>query len=255
MRLLGFVIVLGTIIPEADAQTTADSQKDTDTIPQDSVFSHVLEYELPDHSPLSSIPNHNVAIYPNITTYFTGSGGDYGWCLNKPQLQYGREFLKKHSELLKSVEDSLGPDPRTIVAIFRVETQFGTNTETHQVLGAVISILHYLDDEDWEKWAKDQLQALPKASEILNTDITDLRGSYAGAVGYPQFLPTSVPAYAVDGSGDGSIDLSNLEDAIWSIGNYLHKNGWKDGRRKAVLAYNPSSDYADCVFAYRRALH
>jgi hypothetical protein len=253
---LSFIFLLSCLaVLTINAQTTADAQPETAEIPQDSVFAHVLEHKLSGQSELQSVSTDAVTIYPNITTFITGSGGGgYGWCLDKAQLQRGEAFLNNHRDLLTAVADSLGPDPKTIVSIFRVETEFGSNTETHQVLGAIVSILHYSDDEYWQNWAKDQLHALPRASQILNVEPENMRGSYAGAIGYPQFLPTSVVEYALDGNGDRKVNLSNTEDAIWSIGNYLHENGWSKSRRQAVLAYNPDDDYADCIDDYRQNL-
>jgi len=255
MRLLSIILFSCLAVSATIAQTKTDKSSDIAAVSPDSVFAHVLEHELSGHSALRSVPTDAVTIYPDITRFITGSGGGgYEWCLDKTQLQRGQVFLKNHKGLLTAVADSLGPDPKTIVSIFRVETEFGSNTETHQALGAIVSILHYSDSEYWQSWAKDQLQALPEASRILGVEPEDLGGSYAGAIGYPQFLPTSVVEYAVDGNGDGKINLSNLEDAIWSIGNYLHENDWSQNHREAVLSYNPDDDYADCVFRYKEAL-
>ncbi|MFW5663030.1 MAG: lytic transglycosylase domain-containing protein, partial [Bacteroidota bacterium] len=83
-------------------------------------------------------------------------------------------------------------------------------------------------------------------------DIMNLEGSWAGAFGISQFLPSSYINWAVDGDDNGIIDLFTLEDAVFSVGNYLKVNGWDDeenSRRDAVFHYNNSSAYVNAVFS------
>jgi len=83
-------------------------------------------------------------------------------------------------------------------------------------------------------------------------DPTAIASSYAGAVGYAQFMPTNILAYAQDGDQDGRIDLLVHADAIASIANYLKRHGWRPGisreqQEKAIYAYNPSSFYVNAI--------
>ncbi|HPU23830.1 MAG TPA: lytic transglycosylase domain-containing protein, partial [Candidatus Kapabacteria bacterium] len=80
--------------------------------------------------------------------------------------------------------------------------------------------------------------------------IGDIYGSWAGAFGIPQFLPSSYVKYAIDGNNDGVVDLFNLSDAVFSVANYLKSHGWGEmlsEQRKAIFAYNNSTAYVDAV--------
>ena len=81
-----------------------------------------------------------------------------------------------------------------------------------------------------------------------------MEGSWAGAFGMPQFIPTSYWDYAVDGNKDSRVDLFNADDAIFSIGNYLQRFGWESGlpeekKKKVLRRYNNSGLYVDTVLA------
>ena len=85
-----------------------------------------------------------------------------------------------------------------------------------------------------------------------------MKGSWAGAFGIPQFVPSSYVKYGADGNGDGAVDLYNLADALASMANYLRSFGWSDQdpvkKKEAVYAYNHCDNYVQAVFAYARAL-
>jgi membrane-bound lytic murein transglycosylase B len=96
-----------------------------------------------------------------------------------------------------------------------------------------------------------ELVALYHLQDKLPYNSTEIKGSYAGAFGISQFLPSSYAKWAIDGNGDGKIDLYNIDDAIFSAANYLSKHGWRDdslAQRKAVYAYNHSTTYVNTIF-------
>ncbi len=92
-----------------------------------------------------------------------------------------------------------------------------------------------------------QLKALNKM--VGNGFDAFIPSSFAGAFGFPQFLPYSYLKYGIDGNNDGKVDLFNMDDSIFSIANYLAKHGWNKNKRKAVHAYNPSSWYVKAFFS------
>ncbi|MEJ5285595.1 MAG: lytic murein transglycosylase [Bacteroidota bacterium] len=102
-----------------------------------------------------------------------------------------------------------------------------------------------------ENFALNELLALIEIQKRGLMDIYQLYGSYSGAFGIPQFLPSSYLNYGFDGNGDGKVDLFNLEDAIFSVGNFLSKNGWKEGDTnsyyQALFRYNRSKTYVEAV--------
>ena len=99
-------------------------------------------------------------------------------------------------------------------------------------------------------WAIQQILYLDTARAKLPVDVSSLYGSWAGAFGLCQFLPSSYVRWAVDGNGDNKIDLFNLDDAVFSIANYLISNGWSNNyqdKRNALFHYNNSQDYVHAV--------
>jgi membrane-bound lytic murein transglycosylase B len=115
--------------------------------------------------------------------------------------------------------------------------------------------LQYLTKTSKERgvWAQDELQALLVYAWQNKLDPLDFKGSVYGAIGYGQFMPSNIKKFAVDGDGDGKIDLFNKTDAIFSIANYLKMNGWsgdmssEEKRRNAIRNYNRSGVYINTV--------
>jgi membrane-bound lytic murein transglycosylase B len=107
-------------------------------------------------------------------------------------------------------------------------------------------------------WALGELKALDKMHKRKADLVASLKGSFAGAFGLPQFVPSSYLEYARAHKGKGTADLFKAADAIESVGRYLKQHGWKSGRAKshvkALMAYNNSRDYADSILAMSRKL-
>jgi membrane-bound lytic murein transglycosylase B len=103
-------------------------------------------------------------------------------------------------------------------------------------------------------WAYNELKYLLEYSRINNTDPLSIPGSIYGAIGLCQFMPSNVFLYGIDTDGKGRIDLFSIPDAMNSIANYLHQNGWgcridRKNRRQVVMTYNKSQVYANTVLA------
>ena len=101
-------------------------------------------------------------------------------------------------------------------------------------------------------WSKKQIKALKKIFLLKHIDVFKIKGSWAGAFGLPQFIPTTFIDYAVDGNDDKKIDIFTMPDSIFSIANYFNKHGWKEeasikNKEKVVFAYNHSRLYSDTV--------
>lgn len=224
------------------------------------VILHIVKTETVNDMRLDTLSTTSIEIYPDIMDIFaaareyTEGDNPYDKFLTNQSVQRGRQYLTENQQLLAAVEDSFGVAKEVLVSVLRTESNLGKFTATHQALGVYISILYYSSDTDRKAWARRQLSALFAIARVWGQDVTTIRSSYAGAIGLPQFLPTSVRRYAVDGDGDGKVDLFALPDAVYSIANYLTVHGWEEGRREAVLAYNPSGLYADCVLDYAAKL-
>ena len=101
-------------------------------------------------------------------------------------------------------------------------------------------------------WAKKQIKALKLIYLRDKIDIFKIKSSWAGAFGLPQFIPTAFLIFAVDGNNDKKIDIFTVPDAVFSVANYLNKNGWRekakeDYKKKVVFTYNHSKLYCDTV--------
>ena len=155
--------------------------------------------------------------------------------LGEARIRAGREFLREHGERLAAVEAETGVPARLIVAIIGIETNYGRNTGSHRVLDALYTLgFHYPPRQAFFRRELAQLFALGRAEQL---DLAVLRGSYAGAMGWGQFMPSSYLAYARDGDGDGRRDLfGSLPDVFASIANYFVAHDWRPGEPVAVPA-------------------
>ncbi|MFC0676652.1 lytic murein transglycosylase B [Lysobacter korlensis] len=153
----------------------------------------------------------------------------------------GRAFLEKHREKLARVEAKYGVPAEVIVAIIGIETSFGANTGKYPVVDALYTLgFAYPRTGDpakadrearREAFFRNELGMLFALGKAEGFDVGTLTGSYAGAMGWGQFMPSSYLEFAVDGDGDGKRDLfNNLDDVFASIANYfVQKGGWERG--------------------------
>lgn len=148
--------------------------------------------------------------------------------LTDKRVQGGVAFWRENRGLLERAQAIYGVPPRIIAAIIGVETNYGGNLGRHRVIDA-LSTLGFSYPERADFFRK-ELEALLLLAREESIDALGLRGSYAGAMGLPQFIPSSYRAYAVDFDGDGRRNLwESKADAIGSVGNYFEQHGWKAG--------------------------
>ena len=142
------------------------------------------------------------------------------------KIKRAREMYKKHHELLTKVGEEYGVQPRFIVALWGLETNFGKIMGNYNVISA-LSTLAY--EGRREAFFKKQLWAALTILDEGQIKIENMKGSWAGAMGQNQFMPTSFLSYAVDGDGDGKKDIwANQADVFASMANYLKKEGWNE---------------------------
>jgi hypothetical protein len=169
-----------------------------------------------------------------------------------------------------------GVKPKDIISILMWESGLGEFSGNHSTLKIYLGQILYMEQardhalkssankagfsiRDRKRFQKiklravDNIAALLRMSKIKSIDPLLVRGSWGGAIGYVQFLPTNLK-YAADGDNDGKIDLKSWPDAIFSVANYLHTLGKYDyskkQRRKAIHTYNPSNSYVNGVILY-----
>ena len=156
--------------------------------------------------------------------------------LKNKRIVDGKKFIKKNIDTLERAEKEFGVPKEIITAILGVETNFGNNMGSYRVIDSLTTL--GFDDPRRSKFFRSELIQLFLLTRENNLDILKIKGSYAGAMGYSQFISSSYRAYAIDYDGDGYVDLFNsIDDAIGSIANYLKRHGWKKEGKIVVQTF------------------
>lgn len=207
---------------------------------------------------------------------------DFSAIFMKPaNLAKGVAFSKQYDALLAAAENTYGVKRYDIISILMWESMLGKFTGDKNLVVVFLSVILYVDwaesvainsmssqeknENDIDspaarstrekrlsklrERAVSNLAALLRIAKAKGTNPLVLTGSWAGAMGYPQFMPASFQ-YAVDGNHDHVIDLNNWEDVIPSVANYLREHKYERSRRNGILSYNHSDSYADGVIRY-----
>lgn len=198
--------------------------------------------------------------------------------VNPRQIKRGKTFMKEHADVLSTVEKRFGTSPRIITAILMIESRLGTHPMPYNVVNAYANLAFLLDPGYWKKvqdryaaaypqlledttiarsqrkakWAVSELAYLVHIANHLNIDPLSISGSFAGAMGPAQFIPSSFWIFGIDADGDGAASPFNMVDAKLSMGHYLRKYGWREDasleqKRKAIWYYNHSDVYVNTV--------
>ncbi|MDD2885755.1 MAG: lytic murein transglycosylase B [Dechloromonas sp.] len=167
--------------------------------------------------------------------------------LNEQRIAQGVEFWQNHAAHLARARALYGVPEEIIVAIIGVETVYGRNTGGFRVLDALATLaFSYPPRAEFFRTELEQFFLLARENGL---DPAEIRGSYAGAIGIPQFMPGSQRRYAIDFDGDQRIDLSNSDDdAIGSVAHFLLQHGWQSGQPIAVparLAGPPANEWLE----------
>lgn len=188
-----------------------------------------------------------------------------------------RIYMKTYEKELSKAEEKYGVERSIITAIILVESKFGKTLGKRSVLNTLSTMASLFDPDirsrfwneisgettlsrdEFEKkalkkstWAYNELKSFLIYTAREKMDPLEITGSYAGALGIPQFVPSNIIAYATDGNMDGRTDLFEHADAIASIANFLKQCGWYPGiagerAQKVIRQYNPSSYYIDAI--------
>lgn len=158
----------------------------------------------------------------------------------------GLRFWQENAAALADAEHRYGVPAEIMVAIIGVETKYGRMTGTFQTVSALATLA--FDYPPRADLFRGELEEFLLLARETNRDPLTFSGSYAGALGIPQFLPSSYRRYGVDFDGDGQVDLTNSErDAIGSIANFLQQHGWQSGGVVAVPVITSGNDYLALV--------
>ncbi|MDS4015561.1 MAG: lytic murein transglycosylase B [Candidatus Accumulibacter sp.] len=158
--------------------------------------------------------------------------------LNPRRIAGGQRFWREHAAVLARAAAIYGVPPEVIVAIIGVETEYGGNMGSFTVLEALASLaFHYPPRAEFFRSELEQFLLMARENGLSPLGV---KGSYAGAIGIPQFMPSSQRRYAVDFDGDDRIDLrASTSDAIGSVARYLQQYGWQKDAPIAVPAQVP----------------
>lgn len=205
---------------------------------------------------------------------------DYGQFAVPEAIGRARDYMERHRAALETAGRDFRVDPAVITGILLVETRLGTFTGGRPVFNTLATMAALADAtvrrRFWEAipqrlqgrrigpeqfrakadsksaWAYRELKAFLTYTAREGIDPFSVGGSYAGAMGYCQFMPSNALTLAVDGDGDGRVDLFDHEDAIASVANYLRHHGWRPdldrrARYRVILRYNYSKYYANTI--------
>lgn len=161
--------------------------------------------------------------------------------LDQARINAGVAYWKKHAEALAKAEKELGVPAEIILAILGVETRFGGNMGSFRVVDALSTLaFRYPPRSPFFRSELKNFLILTREEEMSQLSPV---GSYAGAMGLGQFMPSSFREYAVDFDGDGHRDIwNNPTDAIGSIANYLRRHGWQPGQSMVHATHYEGSD-------------
>ncbi len=152
--------------------------------------------------------------------------------IKEKRIVEGVKFWRQHQQLLAEVSEKTGVPAEIIVAIIGVETFYGIYRGKDPVFDSLVTIA--FDYPRRAKFFRSELEQFLLLVREQNFDARSLKGSYAGAMGMPQFISSSYRNYAVDGDGDGRVDLfTNIADITSSVANYFVRHGWRQGEAVA----------------------
>ncbi len=202
---------------------------------------------------------------------------NYDQFIAQKSIKSARNYMKKHKSELARMEKAYGVDGKIITAIILVETRLGTVIGNRSILNSLSTMASLADPvvqdiiwakisnsggltrekfQKWSgkksKWAYAELKSFLKYANREGIDPSGVYGSYAGAMGIAQFMPSNILSFAKDGNRDGRIDLFNHADAIASIASYLKHFGWhpkidKKKAHKVLCHYNHSKYYVNTI--------
>lgn len=167
--------------------------------------------------------------------------------LDEARIAKGAAFIAANADAFARAEADYGVPPAVIAAILGVETRYGEITGRHPVLDSLSTLAFHHPSRG--RFFRGELAAFLEIAFEQARAPGSLTGSYAGAMGYPQFIPTSYRAYAVDFDGDGLRDLwTNPVDAIGSVANYFAEHGWRPDAPIYHAVEGPATPPEDITF-------
>jgi len=174
--------------------------------------------------------------------------------VNERHVRAGLEFWSAHRASLARARAAYGVPEEIIIAIIGIETFYGRNTGRWRVIDALATLA--FDYPPRAPFFRGELENYLLFVRDMQLDVFSVKGSYAGAIGIPQFMPGSYLRYAVDFDGDGATDLrGNAADAIGSVANFLRRHGWQPGAPVQLRVRDPGNGHEPFVSTDPRPRH
>ena len=264
MRLLFFMVIITMLF-------AGDKEALREDVLNDPAFQKVWFYlenkDVPKDYIVNTFLDSGIQIHPKIIDSFNNPYEKKSWdvyrkiFMTDKRLMGGIKFFKENSKLVMQVSDSMRVDPYLLVSLIGIESNYGKHYGRYTVFNALYTQIHQLLRK--VKWASRELAEFILLCHSNKIDPHSIYGSYAGAFGFGQFIPSSFNNYAIDFDGDSVRNHDEWPDVLGSIANYLLKNGYKPdnddyskGSRnwKSVFAYNHSNNYVGVVMELRQEI-
>ena len=231
------------------------------------VWFYLENKDVPKDYIVNTFLDSGIQIHPKIIDSFNNPYEKKSWdvyrkiFITDKRLMGGIKFFKENSKLVMQVSDSMRVDPYLLVSLIGIESNYGKHYGRYTVFNALYTQIHQLPRK--VKWASRELAEFILLCHGNKIDPHSIYGSYAGAFGFGQFIPSSFNNYAIDFDGDSVRHHDEWPDVLGSIANYLLKNGYKPdnddyskGSRnwKSVFAYNHSHNDVGVVMELRQEI-
>lgn len=152
--------------------------------------------------------------------------------LNDQRVSEGIDFMREHQDMLARAHKQYGVPPEYITAIIGIESHYGKNTGSYPVFDTLATLA--FEKNRRNKFFKYELREYLKMTRRENLDPTEIHGSFAGAIGLSQFMPSNLEKLAIDFDKDGKVRINQPADAIGSIANYFKQSGWQKDKPVAT---------------------
>ena len=216
--------------------------------------------EIPNAFLREAFSHSEIKIHPEIAERFAKPYEKKSWSdyrkifVKETRIKAGAKFFSENNDLINKVSKKFGVDPFIIVTIAGIESNYGSHHSQFSVFNSLYTQIHEMPRRS--KWATKQLAEFLKYCFEDQLDPQLIGGSYAGAFGYGQFIPSSFNSYAIDFDEDGVREPYDWPDVLGSIANYLRLNGYRSNSKnyskggdiwKSIYAYNHADNYVMAV--------
>ena len=231
------------------------------------VWEHLENKDVPKQYVINTFLNTEIKTHPKIIDSFNNPYEKKEWeqyrkiFITEKRINGGVRFYREKKDLIERVSDSLKVDKFLLISLVGIESNYGKHYGQYTVFNALYTLIHQLPRK--KKWAAKELAEFIALCYGNKTDPHSIKGSYAGAFGFGQFIPSSFNYYAIDFDADNKRHHDKWPDVLGSVANYLLKNGYKSNTNdysegsntwKSVFAYNRSNNYVGVVMELRKEI-